>query len=386
MANNGHSRLAPSAAHRWAYCTASIHFIEQLKLPYEDDSPYAEEGTAAHVTFAKSLAMKNPFEVKYGTEQEEIYLPEAIEYVLNLQDKYPGAPLLLEKRVNPAKFVRTRHCKGTADVILPVDLGPLYVIDLKFGEHVAVDAGDNLQLLLYALGSLAEFPDYIFTEIVMVILQPRARHKAGTIRTWTISIEDAMEWADWLARRAKEALNPEKALFRPDPEHVCRFCPAKGVCRALAEYELKVARDIFTDISEPLEGISYKNIERLTNIEMSHLLQEFTGIRRWMTEVSAAALRYLQNGGTMPHYKIVESLSNRTWSIPPEELEEYFPEEVLYERIIRSPAQVEKVLGKKSVDKFTTREIKGNTLKYVEADETEVREETVSMFGDIDDD
>lgn len=381
MSNGLHSKLAPSAAHRWAHCTASVAFIEKLDLPAED-SEYAAEGTRAHETFYTALGLSNPFEVRYGTPEEKEYLPVAIEYVERLRNLYPEADLYRETKVDPAVYLRTRHCKGTADVILPVELGPLYVVDLKFGQHVPVDVIDNLQLIIYGLGALARFQEvegYTFTEVVLVIIQPRAYHPDGAIREWRMSIDELLDWVPWLQKRTVEALG-KNPVFRVGPDEQCRFCPAQGVCRAYAEYSLKQAREVFTEIIDH-EAV-YKDTEKLTNEELGYLLKQLPAMRRWLTNVSDYALQYLKRGGKIPYYGLKDSLGNRAWGVSPAELELYFDEEILYERKLRSPAQVEKLAGKGSVAELTVREVKGKTI--VETDEPAETVET-SVFGELPD-
>jgi hypothetical protein len=340
-----------------------------LLLPGEE-SPQAAEGTLAHDTFYTALGLRNPYKVNFRTPQEKEYLPYSIEYVLNLKNLHPKVKIYREKRVNPAPYVGTRHCKGTADVIIPVPGGPLYVIDLKFGEHVVVDVIDNLQLLLYGIGAYAEFEDYRFTEIVLVISQPRAYHPDGINREWRLTPQELLRHARRLKRAAKRALTPRLAEFNPNPEEQCRFCPGQGVCRALADYELALARDVFTSIIN--EEPTYSEPSKLTPEELSALLFEFPGMRRWMTEVSGAALRHLQQGGKIPKWGLKEKLGNRKWSAEAEELELYFDEAILYEQTLRSPAQVEKLVGKGAIEPLTTREVTGQTI--VETEETEASE------------
>lgn len=356
-----HSRLAPSASNRWSTCTASIQFIESLKLPPGDDDEYAKEGTEAHRVFATALGLDNPFDVEFETFEQAEHLPQAIEYVENIQARHPEAEVHREIRVNPQKFVRTVHCKGTADVIIPVDMDVLYVIDLKFGVHVVVDVEDNTQLILYALGSLAKFEalGYEFKEVVLTILQPRAWHPEGPIREWRVSRNKLVRWGRRLGRKAREALGPVP-VFRPTPEDACRFCPAAGVCRALAEYELKAARKVFTTVADT--EAEFKGDEELMPHEVSFLLKEFPAMRRWMSKVSGMALSRMENGGHIPYFGLKDKLSYRKWAEESETLEILFDEDTLYERVLRSPAQVEKRAGKHSVDGLTERKVTGSTI------------------------
>lgn len=384
--SNGHSKLSPSSAHRWTHCTASVSYIDSLLYVPSEDSPYAQEGTLAHETFATALGLPNPFEVEYRTPAEKEFLPRAIEWVQNIRYLHPKVRLYREIKVDPAPFVGTSHCKGTADVIIPVNFGPLYVADLKFGEHVAVDVVDNLQLILYALGALAKFElelGYIFTEVVIAILQPRAYHPDGSIREWRVSVSELRSAAKWVGDRAREALNPSKAVFAPDSDGACRFCPAQGQCVALAEHSLAQARDIFTDIVDP--NATYRDPQSLTPAELSFLLDSFVGMRRWMGEVSAHALSYCKRGGTLPYYQLASKLGNRAWAVPEPELNKHFTKGDLYELKLRSPAQVEKMLGRHSVDDFVKREETGETLKRIDEPNPVESSDITNVFGEIQD-
>jgi hypothetical protein len=147
----------------------------------------------------------------------------------------------------------------------------------------------------------------------------------------------------------------------------------------LAEHSLRQAREVFSgDIIT--EEVQYRDIARLTPEEMSHLIGEFTGMRRWMANVSEAALRHLQGGGKIPYYTLRDSLSNRQWAVDADELEMLFGEDI-YERRLISPAQAEKLFGHK-VDKMTERKITGQTL--VQTEDPEAAEEP-SPFGVIPD-
>ena len=380
-----HSKLSPSFSTIWFNCSAAPKFIDSLNLPPEPPSAYADEGTQAHVVFATALALENPFSVRYSTPEQKQYLPIAIDYVETIKNLHPTVDVHREIKVDPSRYVGTSHCSGTADVIIPVDFGPLYVADLKFGVHVAVDVEDNTQLLLYALGALAKFENegYTFTEIVMAILQPRAYHPDGPIREWRISYDEIIEWGKIFKKKAKETLS-DNPVFTPDPEKQCRFCPAQGVCRALAKHELKVARTVFTEVID--DHVDYKDIEVLTVKELSFILRELPGLRRWMSNVSDYALQLLKSGKEMPYYDIKDSLSNRKWDASEDELEMYFDPEVLYEKKLRTPPQVEKLVGKGSVDNLVMREVTGHTLVRTNDPKESHESEVANIFTEVDKD
>lgn len=375
-----HAYLSPSGAPRWANCTASPKFIESLKLKSEPPSAHAEEGTRAHLVLANALGMDNPYKVNYEDDDQKKYMPVAFDYVEILKDLYPEAKLYREISVDPVLYVRTSHCSGTADIVVPVDFGPLFVSDFKWGVGVVVEAYENFQLILYALGVLAEFPDYVFTEVVISIVQPRAYHPAGPIREWRISVEELMEWGKFLGARAREALGPN-SHFRPGID-TCRFCPASGVCRALAEFNLGVARRVFTNVID--FEVEYKDENQLTNAEIAYILDVRPLMKKWLQQVESHALRYVQDGHRIPRWGLKSKQARRRWDCKPTELKMYFDEEVLYENTLRSPAQVEKLAGRGSVRSFVTRTSSGDALTPITDEPVET--EATNVFDEVEED
>ena len=59
----------------------------------------------------------------------------------------------------------------------------LYVTDLKYGYEI-VEPFENWQALAYAAG-VAALPGMVPDKVVITIVQPRAPHRRGPIRTWS---------------------------------------------------------------------------------------------------------------------------------------------------------------------------------------------------------
>ena len=175
-----HARLSASGAHRWMTCPGSLALEETLP---PSTSSYAEEGTAAHELAERALKAKNP-SVDRVYELQGQYAENGYEFtaemcdfvavfVNNILDYAEGNYMHVEQRVSFDHVVPGGF--GTNDVsILTRDGLELQVHDLKFGRGVQVDAEDNKQLMLYALGALKlHDPEGFVERVRLIIHQPR---------------------------------------------------------------------------------------------------------------------------------------------------------------------------------------------------------------------
>ena len=106
--------------------------------------------------------------------------------------------VLIEQRLDYSRYVEEGY--GTGDCLVIAD-GTLNVIDLKYGKGVEVEAEQNPQMMLYALGALELFDDlYDISTVTMTIFQPRR----ANISVWTISKDDLCQWAETMLRPAAE--------------------------------------------------------------------------------------------------------------------------------------------------------------------------------------
>lgn len=224
---SSHALLSASSSHRWMHCPPSARLGEN----YEDrTSDFAAEGTEAHALceyqLKTTLAMScdDPRgELQYYTEEMENCAVGYAAYIMELLAKAKETcvdPLIfIEQRLDYSKFVKDGF--GTGDCVLVAD-GTLHIIDYKHGKGVRVEAIENPQMMLYALGA-CELLDGIYDieDIAMTIYQPRL----GNISTYTISKAELYQWAtDVLEPAAKLAFAGEGNYQCGE---WCRFCKAK---------------------------------------------------------------------------------------------------------------------------------------------------------------
>lgn len=157
-----HALLSPSSSKRWMTCPGSVALTAHLP---NTSSSYADEGTTAHWiaenilrgTIAESDAVGKVCP-DTGMEVTPDMLRDVMRYVQQVRDivEVTGGTLYLEQKLVIGQWTGEEGAKGTADAVI-VAGDELIVMDLKFGRGVSVDAEENPQLMLYALGALDKF-------------------------------------------------------------------------------------------------------------------------------------------------------------------------------------------------------------------------------------
>jgi hypothetical protein len=225
----------------------------------------------------------------------------------------------------------------------------LKVADLKYGQGVVVEIADNPQTLYYALGVALELHPLPITKIILTIVQPRVAHVDGIVRTVEVSYLDLIEFAGKLLRAAQETQRPDAPLV---PGEHCRFCPASGRCPAQFEQAVEIAQmDFAIEASVPPAP------ETMPLEMIAEFLPKLDVLEDWIKASRAHARAALERGEEVPGYKLVPTRPRRKWTDPAGaalflEKESTLPESQIYEpRQLRSPAQIEKAMGKSKFKK-----------------------------------
>lgn len=353
-AERPHSVLGPSSAYQWMACTPSA----LLGRDFPDaSSPAAAEGTLAHEL--AELKVRNYF---YTTEfgkrkltaavkelkkrelwQDEMmgYTDEYLDYVKSVAMKFPSSPCVdIERRVELDAYVPhlpdEKETSGTADCIL-VGGNVLHVIDFKYGKSPEgrVKAEWNPQMLLYALGAYEAYKIlYPIETVRLSIVQPRL---SDGISEWECTLDEMLQFGQYVRERAALAVKGE-GEFAPAPK-TCRYCRARGRCKARAEKNVELA---FLTGTDP---------RLLTNVELGQYLLKGRGVAKWLSDAQDLALAECLAGKEVPGWKAVEGRGSREWT----DMDEAFKalaasginETVLWERKPLTLAQIEKVVGTK---------------------------------------
>jgi hypothetical protein len=340
--STAHAKLSASGSAKWSLCPGSV-FAEK-DFP-NTTSVFAEEGTAAHelaemllrgddeIVFGNIIGAPLPESGVVVTQDMYDYVQSYVSYVNSISGE-----LFVEQRVDFSHIAPDGF--GTSDAIVINDT-VMTIVDLKYGKGVRVDAENNTQGVLYALGAVNDYGMlFNIKTINIVIVQPRLDH----ISEWTIGIDELNRWGERLKQAAELALTDNAP--RSPGEKQCQWCRAKATCPALAKLTESTLMTSFDnlDTSKP---------EQLTDEQLKTALDNKKLIVSWFDAVETLVTDRLSTGQGFEGYKLVAGRANRAWRdevATAAALRDVLGEDTLFTRKIISPAQAEKELGKSRAD------------------------------------
>lgn len=317
-----HSPLGASSAERWMNCPGSVNLIRQLAPDSDSEEPdYRRDGTQAHALAAHCL--ENDLEAWEAdpTEFPELTsdMMQAVQEYLEFVREQHGSRKV-EVRVHVPEFHPAFY--GTLDCVVRATLdtgGSIHVIDYKHGVGVVVDAEDNPQLKYYAYGDIATWGAPDFWPVKLTIVQPRAFHPDGAIRTWETTVGEIRRWAEEELRPAMEATQDLDYLALGQ---WCRFCPAKLVCPAFGGLANKALNT---------GAVSYAEAQQLKML---------------VKAIEDETFKRLCAGETLEDAKLVAKKANRVFK-DDAPLEATFGADAFKPPAHRSVAEIEKLPGGK---------------------------------------
>lgn len=347
-----HALLSASSAARWLACPPSARLEEKFRetCGFQESSVYAEEGTLAH-EFAELALRKSSgriSDVDYASAVEslrghELYseeIEEQIEkYSTYVMEAYEAAktivpdPLLfIEERLDFSDIVEEGFGTGDSGIIAD---GTMEIIDLKYGKGIKVEAYENPQLKLYAIGALHNYEMlYDIHKVKLTIVQPRM----NSIVSWEISVKDLYKWTEEtvkpIAAKAYEGAGLQKA-----GEH-CKFCLVKAMCGTLSARSTAVARK--NDFKDP---------HLLTEKQLLEVYKQIPMLVDWANSVGEYLYNKALAGEKVEGYKLVEGQSRRKWTdeekVQAKLKEEGYPEDSYNVTKLKGISDIERLVGKK---------------------------------------
>lgn len=352
-----HAKLSPSGAHRWMTCPGSV----VLEAAYPDKgSVYADEGTAAHTLAAWCLTDGLPAEeyigevIHVGERQfkvDKTMAGHVANYVKLVKGLAEGGTLLVERQVPIGHLTGEDGATGTSDaVIIKATERNLSVVDLKYGMGVQVDAKDNQQLQMYALGAYEAYGLLAdFDTVSMYIHMPRLNY-VGEFHVSVADLKAFGEEVRFAARQVElaQTLDGVDTMLNPG-EKQCRFCKAKATCPALLAEVTEVVGGKPATAEDFAEFMPVNNDVEVGDNYLSMAMDKVELVENWCKAIRAEVERRLLQGTQVPGYKLVEGKQgNRAW-VDQDKVEEAMKAmrikaDDMYDKKLISPTTAEKLL------------------------------------------
>lgn len=382
--DRAHALLSPSSSHRWMNCTPSARLEENIP---SKSSAASDEGTVAHelseYAIQKYLAggyiplidelpvPKEIAENKYYSHEMEKYVTDYVCYVCDVYEVIEGAKMSIERKFDLTMYVP--ECFGSCDCDI-VGETVLNIIDLKYGKGVQVEAENNTQLMLYALGVLRSLPPEKQAKIETVRMHI-AQVRLGHFPVFEMSARDLTHWAIHVLRPTAE-----KAFAGQGETKVgshCKFCKFKAQCRA--------QRDALVNEFE-----THRETKALSLEEIGEILNKADMFTDWLASVKQFAMSEALSGKRVNGWKLVEGRSARVIKDEAEALkrltEAGFDREALINTKIKGIGDLERTVGKKPLTVLLDGVIikpQGAPTLAPESDKREPIQPTLDMFEEL---
>ena len=193
----------------------------------------------------------------------------------------------------------------------------LYIWDYKFG-HLVVEAFENWQAINYYAGILDILLEYLGLEqeeidglyVNIRIIQPRAQHRHGTVRNWTVMGVELRGYINRLAGYAGE-------VFGKDPRCIsgthCNNCSGMIQCEtnqravtAAVDYIGGVTTNVLTSFE--------------IGVELKFLDVALTLIKARHKALTAQALGFIEIGQSVVNFTTEISQGREVWMKPVDEV------------------------------------------------------------------
>jgi len=353
-----HALLSASKAKQWLACPPSARLNQKLSERLGDRaSPYAEEGTKAHAVAELKLRREigEINEYLYKEERKhlgeidtdmdrftDVYVDEVLTRYYEAKKSTPDAELLIEQRLDFSEWVPSGF--GTGDAVIVSDR-TLEVLDLKYGKGVPVDAKENPQARLYGLGAISLFGTIFgFTTVRTTIVQPRLY----SITEETLDRDELLAWGEEIRPIAEQAWRGE-GDFHPG-DH-CRFCNARGICRAR----------MLESIGVFVHGFDSPDV--IPEEAIPDILRVADTAEQWLKDVRDYARAQAIRGVEYPGWKVVRGKRpGRRFKDENEVILKlahagFSEDQYCSPKKLMSPAELEKSIGKTAFDALLTDQV-----------------------------
>lgn len=355
MQNAGHSPLGASSAHRWTMCPGSVALV--ATLPPQPESADMRAGTAAHHVAQVCLETGRDADAFIGdiiadtrhefTDDDAAAVQTYVDHCRELT-RDGRAVASVEQQFQLAQYDAELWGRNDFLCVVPSERC-LHVVDYKHGVGQLVKPEENKQLKYYALGALLNGAEHV-ERVAITVAQPRSYAAGEPIRTWQTTPDALIEYGFELAAAAAETRKPNAALVCGD---WCETCPAAGACPELHRQALAVA-----DLTLATADADTPAPERMTAAELGRRLAQADRLALWLRAVRAYGYGEALRGRAPDGFKLVAKRGRRAFedgAAAATDALEVFPQLTVSDVFVSkpiSPAQLEKIVGKKPATAF----------------------------------
>jgi len=319
-----HSFLSPSNAEQWVNCPGSVQL--NVLTPPKPSDPSASEGTVVHDIAAEMIngitkarlpgrtssalwdTVRDGVLINKEMIDAALMYAKYIEPIIQSTRVFGGPNISIENRIEIPDIHST--CFGHCDFWLyDAELDTLHVIEFKYG-HGVIEAFENWQLLTYTNGIFTHL-GLVPSQVFLTVVQPRAPHRDGPIRTWTINFPPDLDvYFERLKTSAADVMSA-------DPKTVtgshCRYCPSILTCDSSRNASFN-AVDIVGSL-----GACATSEDSLW-YELYILERAKKAVEHRVTALRTEVESKIRSGVRVPRYKMTDKYSHPFWSIPHEQV------------------------------------------------------------------
>jgi hypothetical protein len=349
-----HAKLSASGSSRWLSCPGSMIPDKGTKID-ESSNRAAMDGTLCHEVAELCLTFGLDTEYFVGkifsientplkfTNEFATYVDAYIDYVMSYYKQ--GFVIGIESRISYENYVNEGF--GTCDTFIIDHINKIcHVIDLKCGR-IQVEAKDNSQLMIYALGIRDKYnltDDYIY---IVHIVQP----KIHNFDSFEFDNNYLSKFGAYVSKQANKI--EHKSTERNASDKACKYCPNNPTCNTLKNYVDDTIKMDFDDLNNPVIE-SDKTI-----IDVYNSIPLITG---YLANITKLVHSNMMSGIKYPNLKLVESKTHRQYTEDAEaKLVEKLGNNAYNQKLITITEATKIISNKKFIDTITYKP-KGNIV------------------------
>lgn len=289
-----HSIISPSESGIWSVCTAYPQM--KMRYPPRPAGSAADAGTESH-RLATRLINGAVKAAQIDDDSAKIYAQDVLNTLYGRKNFFFDVETEIKC---PAIHAQSY---GTVDAYARFDDERLLIVwDYKHGMGI-VEVYENWQLINYAAGLYRSG----YT-VELRIVQPRASHRDGPIRTWRP--DNFEQYMTHLASAAAEVFS-DNATLRSGSH--CKYCPARHACPAAIEAGI----GIYESASKPLPlDMPPEAMSNYLSV-VTRGIESLTYLKNAFEDKIVASIR---DGVNVPGWCLASAKGRRKWSRPIEEI------------------------------------------------------------------